>query len=74
MKSDLTQLELAEINAQLKKLTSFKFQFLMGLVRGTAIAIGTTLIAGIILAALAQFVSSAEYLPITNRLLEPFRN
>ncbi|MDH5533595.1 MAG: DUF5665 domain-containing protein [Candidatus Pacebacteria bacterium] len=65
------QLEhLKNIEKRLYRLTSMRWLFLMGLVRGVSTVIGATIVAAIFFAVLAQLIISANKLPGVDQLIE----
>jgi hypothetical protein len=71
IKLESEQLEhLKKIEKRLHRLTSMRWLFLMGLVRGVSTVIGATLVAAIAFGILAQMISSANNVPGINKLIE----
>jgi hypothetical protein len=61
---------LKQIDNRLYRLTSLKWNFLMGLMRGVSTVIGATIIAGIVFGILARMISSVDSVPFINQLIE----
>lgn len=71
IKLESQQLEhLKNIEKRLYRLTSMRWLFLMGLVRGVSTVIGATVVAGIVFALLARMLSSMNNIPILDTLIK----
>lgn len=68
MVSDEILLELKKVNSNLSKQISFKRGFLLSMIQGIGTAVGATLIAGIVIALLYQFIISIDTLPLIQKL------
>lgn len=64
------QENIANLNKKYKREHSFKFNFVMSIVRGVGTAIGATIIAGILIAILSKTIDSVNDVPILNKLVE----
>ena len=62
--------ELKRNNDLLEKRISFKRMFFLGITHGLGSAIGTTIIAGILVALLLRFVQSVENVPFLNQYVQ----
>jgi hypothetical protein len=61
---------LKNIERQLRTLTSLRWTFVSGLVRGVSTVLGATIVAAIVFAVLAQVLSSANSIPVLNNLIK----
>ncbi len=62
--------KLERTNILLRRLNSPSFQFYLAVIRGIGTAIGVTIIGGIVIGVLDQFVHSAYDLPIIGNILQ----
>jgi hypothetical protein len=71
IKLESEQLEhLKNIEKRLYRLTSMRWLFLMGLIRGFSTVIGATIVAAIVFTLLARMLSSVDQVPFLNQLIE----
>jgi len=61
---------LKRIDKSLSRLTSFKWNFLLGLIKGFATVLGATIVTTIVFAILAQILLTANGLPGFDQLIE----
>jgi hypothetical protein len=61
--------QLRKTNKYLARENSSWFQFYISIVRGTGIAIGITIIGGIVISVLDRFITSAHDIPILGKIL-----
>lgn len=65
-----TSKQMTELNEKLDQLLSYKQVFIRGIIRGVAIAIGTTIVAAIILSVLGALFDPFDNLPILRDIVQ----
>lgn len=61
---------LKQIDKKLFRLTSLRWNIIMGLLRGVSTVLGATLVAAVVFTILARMISSVNNLPVLNQLIE----
>lgn len=69
--SDDLNSNISKLTAVINKQISFKRSFFLALVQGVGTAIGATLVAGIVVALIYQFILSVDNIPLIQKLIPP---